>query len=305
MAWLAWRQFRVQAAAAVAAVTVVVVALVVTRGHLVDTYGPSGNTDLTGFYVWLRLLGTALIGVPAIIGAFWGAPLLAREFEEHTHRMIWTQSITRRRWLATKLAVIGTVTVAVVTVFALVFTWWSTPIDAAGNRIGSANFAQRGVVPIGYALFGLALGTLAGTMLRRTLPAMGATLVGFFVVRLFFQKVIRDRLLSAKTVNLGLFGADNTAGRVLSSHTVDAAGRTISTSNLESTLVAACNITRETPDADKALADCAQKFGYHDVAQVHTAGQFWSLQALELGCFLALTAVIIATCFWWLDHRGS
>ena len=149
MLWLAWRQFRAQAALALGAAAVVVVTLVATRGHVVDTFGAGGSSELTGFYVWLRLLGTALIGVPALIGAFWGAPLLTREFEDRTHRMVWTQSVTRNRWLATKIAVIGIVTVAVVAVFALVFTWWSGPIDSAGDRIGSADFAQRGIVPSG------------------------------------------------------------------------------------------------------------------------------------------------------------
>ena len=41
--------------------------------------------------------------VPAVVGAFWGAPLVARELEAGTHRLAWTQSVTRGRWLATRL----------------------------------------------------------------------------------------------------------------------------------------------------------------------------------------------------------
>ncbi len=58
--------------------------------------------------------------------------------------MVWTQSVTRNRWLATKLAVIGVTTVAVVAAFALMFTWWSSPIDSTGSRIGTATFGSRG-----------------------------------------------------------------------------------------------------------------------------------------------------------------
>ncbi len=54
------------------------IVLVVTHSHVVEVYSQGGANELTGFYVWLRLLGTALIGVPAVIGAFWGAPLLTR-----------------------------------------------------------------------------------------------------------------------------------------------------------------------------------------------------------------------------------
>ena len=305
MLWLAWRQFRAQAALALGATVVVVVVLAVTRGHVVDTYGKAGGNDLTGFYVWLRLLGTALIGVPAVIGAFWGAPLLTREFEDRTYRMAWTQSITRSRWLATKIALAGVVTIAVVAVFAMVFTWWSGPIDSTGNRIGTANFAQRGIVPIGYALFGLTLGALVGTILRRTIPAMAASLTGLLIVRMFVQKVVRSRLIGAESVNVPSFGPSGLGGWILSSRTVDAAGQTLSKPAAEGTLTAACHITRETPDVDAALAVCAQKFGIHDIAQVHTGDHFWALQTAELGLFVALAAIAAAACFWWLNHRTS
>jgi ABC-type transport system involved in multi-copper enzyme maturation permease subunit len=303
MLWLTWRQFRAQAALAFGATVIVIVALVVTRGHVVDTYSTTGDGDLTGFYVWLRLLGTALIGVPAAIGAFWGAPVLTREFEDRTYRMVWTQSVTRNRWLATKLAVIGVAAAASVAAFALVYTWWSGPVDSTANRIGTANFAQRGVVPIGYALFGLILGALAGTVLRRTIPAMAASLTGFFVVRIIVQKLVRTHLIGTKSVSVPSFASNELHGWIVSTRTVDATGRTISTKTAENTLTAACNITRATPDVDAALADCARSLGIHDIAQVHTSDQFWALQTAELGLFIALTAITAAICFWWLNHR--
>jgi len=303
MLWLGWRQFRAQAALAFGATVIVIAALVATRGHVVDTYSNTGDGDLTGFYVWLRLLGTALIGVPAVIGAFWGAPLLTREFEDRTYRMVWTQSVTRNRWLATKLGVSGAVAGASVSAVALVFTWWSGPIDSTGNRIGTANFAQRGIVPIGYALFGLTLGALVGTILRRTIPAMAASLAAFFIVRILVQKVVRTHLIGTKSVSSPSFASNGLHGWIVSMRTVDAAGRTISTKAAENTLTAACNITRATPDVDAALATCAHHLGIHDIAQVHTSDQFWALQTAELGLFIALTAITACICFWWLDHR--
>jgi ABC-2 family transporter protein len=305
MLWLAWRQFRAQAALALSALVVIVLVLVVTRGHVVDVYGNGGAKQLTGFYVWLRLLGTALIGVPALIGAFWGAPLLTREFEDRTYRMVWTQSITRTRWLATKLAVIGVITVAVIATFALAFTWWSGPIDSTGNRIGTATFGSRGIVPIGYALFGLTLGTLLGTIVRKTLPAMAASLAGFMMVRMFVQNVVRSRLVGTHSVNVAPFGPNGLAGWILSSHTVDASGQTLSKSVAEGTLTAACDITRSTQDVDAALARCAQQFGIHDIARVHPGHQFWALQTAELGLFVGLATIAAALCFWWLNHRSS
>ena len=52
------------------------------------------------------LFGTALIVVPAILGIFWGAPLITRELEAGTHRLVWSQSVSRTRWLAIKLGAV-------------------------------------------------------------------------------------------------------------------------------------------------------------------------------------------------------
>jgi len=35
-----------------------------------------------------------LLAAPALIGMFWGAPLIAREFETGTFRLAWTQDVT-------------------------------------------------------------------------------------------------------------------------------------------------------------------------------------------------------------------
>jgi ABC-2 family transporter protein len=166
--------------------------------------------------------------------AFWGAPLVAHELEAGTHRLAWTQSVTRRRWLATKLAVTGLAAVIVTGVFSLVFSWWSFPFDRVGNRIGTANFGQRGITPIAYAVFALVLGTLAGAVLRRTLAAMAATLVGFIAVRFSFQLFARRHILDPVTTSLptNLFGQrvggfNSDGGWILATRTVDATGHTV------------------------------------------------------------------------------
>ena len=88
MTWLAWRQFRANAVLAILFTVVVVVVLIATRGHVAHIADPD---KLSTGYKSLRLLGTALIGIPAFIGGFWGAPLLAHELETGTHRLAWTQ----------------------------------------------------------------------------------------------------------------------------------------------------------------------------------------------------------------------
>jgi hypothetical protein len=141
--------------------------------------------------------------------------------------------------------------------------------------------------------------------LRRTIPAMAASLTGFFIVRILVQKLVRSQLIGTETVNTPSFASNGVHGWVVSTRTVNAAGQTISTKAAENTLTAACNITRSTQDVDGALAACARKLGIHDIAQVHTGDQFWVLQTAELGLFLGLAAIAAGLCFWWLNHRTT
>ena len=146
--------------------------------------------------------------------------------------------------------------IVVTAVFAALFTWWSLPLDAHGNRIGTANFGQRGIAPIAYALFALALGALVGAIIRRTLPAMAVTLVGFFVARFTFQWVVRPRLVDTVTLTrpLTMFGPPDeqaaTAGAwVMSSSTVDGAGHVLPSGAADRVLAEACNLTRTSSEA--------------------------------------------------------
>ncbi len=306
MTWLAWRQFRAQAALTAALAVGVVVVLVMTRHDLSTSISPGAPT---GIYKLLRLLGTGLIGVPAFVGAFWGAPLIARELETGTHRLAWTQSVTRGTWLRTKLAVVGAVTVVLTAAFSLVFTWWSIPYDNIDGRIGTANFGQRGIAPIGYACFALALGALLGLVLRRTIPAMVATLVGFFVVRYLVQTLVRPHLLPAETVTrsldalLGAPGRSSAAsgGWILSRSTVGPTGARVN--GIDQALARACKLTRA--DGPSQIAACARRAGFHEIVKLQPADHFWPLQAVETALFLGFAAALVGACFWWIRHRAA
>ncbi len=305
MTWLAWRQFRANAVVAAAAIAAVVVVLAVTRSHVAGVADPD---QLSTPYQSLRLFGTALIGVPAFIGAFWGAPLVARELESGTHRLAWTQSVTRRRWLTTKLAMTAGAAAVVAGAFSAVFTWWSLPFDAFGNRVGTANFGQRGIAPVGYAVFALVLGAFAGVVIRRTLPAMAATLTGFFVVRFSFQLFIRPHLIHPVTATLpnNLFGQRDVAGAgrwILSSHTVDAAGHVLNSASIDRLLSDSCRLTDASTKAD--WIRCSERLGIHDVVRMHPASHFWPLQAWETATFLMLALMLAVGSLWWVRHRIS
>ena len=120
----------------------------------------------------------ALIAVPVLAGMFWAAPLVSREYEAGTHRLAWTQSVSPRRWIGTKIALIFGITALGVLGLAEMATWALNPLAPAfGGRYNSTWYAVTGVVPIAYMLFALGAGVACSAVLRRTIPAMAVTLV--------------------------------------------------------------------------------------------------------------------------------
>jgi hypothetical protein len=169
--WLSWRQLRIQAAAAAVGVAAAAIVLAVTGPHLADL---SGNVfdQLTRGDRWLYNAGVVVLAVaPAVLGAFWGAPLVARELEAGTHRLVWTQSVTRRRWLATRLGLALLTAAVVMGVLALAVTWWAAPLDGLQSdtrgslpaRLTPVVFGMRGIVPVAYGVFAVALGVRPGS----------------------------------------------------------------------------------------------------------------------------------------------
>jgi hypothetical protein len=135
--------------------------------------------------------------VPALVGLFFGAPLIARELETGTFRLVWTQSVTRKRWLAAKLGLVGIVAMAIGGLLTWMADWWASPLDAVNqDRFGVASFSFHGIAPIGYAAFAFALGVTAGVVLRRTVPAMAVTVAGFAAARVAVTYWVRPNLAS-------------------------------------------------------------------------------------------------------------
>lgn len=225
---LTWRQFRTPAAVAALALLAVAVVAAVTWPDLsraeqamvsvcrrggdcraaTAALARSRGALVNGF-------GTLVTLAPALAGAFWGAPLVAREVEVGTLPLVWTQSVTRTRWMLVKLAVLGTASVAVTGLLSLVVTWWTAPLDAAAAT-RYATFAQRDVVPVGYALFAFALGVATGVLLRRAVPAMAVTLAAFTAVRVCTTFGLRPRLLAPEHRVLALDPASTGLGEAIS-----------------------------------------------------------------------------------------
>jgi hypothetical protein len=214
-------QFRIQAVTAAAALAAFTILLTATGPHLASTYAADGLdschsscTNLADYFagslirspynvLWLLSTGVILLA-PAVIGLFWGAPLIARELETGTAALAWNQSVTRTRWLAVKLTIGGLAAMALTEALSLMQTWWAAPISQAAadgasigfaqSRFSQLNFASHGITPLGYAAFAFALGVTAGALIRRTIPAMALTLAIFAALQVAMPLWVRPNL---------------------------------------------------------------------------------------------------------------
>ena len=341
MIWLTWRQFRVQALTAAAALAAFAILLAATGPHLASLYAASAITgchggscvtapvaflnqlQATSPYPVVYLLGIGLIlAAPAIIGIFWGAPLIARELETRTFTLAWNQSITRTRWLVVKLALTGLAAMAVTEALSLMYAWWADPISKAsdlgastsvfsGGRFSSLNFATHGITPLGYAAFAFALGTAAGALIRRTVPAMAVTLAIFAAAQIAMPLGVRphlippDRTIAAiESVDLdfGSLTATVVPGQpgawILSSGAVNAAGQPVS--NLPAACQAAFSGTKPS-----SPGPCMESRGIREAITYEPASRYWPLQWIETGIFLALALALAGFCFWRLGRRRT
>src|SRR5262245_51064651 len=119
MIWLAWRQFRAQAVTAAIGLVLLGAWMLATGPALSHQYadglagcrGAGCGQFMDGFADQhqgaLLALTVVVLVVPALLGLFWGAPLVARELDAGTHRLVWNQTVTRYRWLTVKLLLVG------------------------------------------------------------------------------------------------------------------------------------------------------------------------------------------------------
>ena len=338
MIWLTWRQMRVATLSVFGALAMAAVVLAVTGPQLADLVGDAGESffdrlsaDKVKTFVFTA--GTALVyAVPAVVGVFWGAPMVARELEAGTHRLVWNQSITRTRWLATKLG-LAALAAAAAGAIGLALTWWSGPIDdaiasgldsngfAAVPRLWPDLFGARGVVPIAMAVLALAVGVTAGLVIRRAVPAMAATLVAVVAVQVLTPMFLQEHLLPAESTTTPIT-AENLRGLMISGEPgseplevlelqvgVDRPGAWITdnvtldpSGAVAETLpawVEKCGgpLGRESEVQEACFARLADE-GYRQRVDYFPASRFWPMQWVESGILLAAAGLLAGFCFW-------
>lgn len=308
MAWVTWRQHRSQLLIELGVLVTLALAAAGTRIPISEVFHHSALSEcvppsaLPGcdliiqhfqgeFGSWATVV-RGLAVLPALVGLFVGAPLLAREFEHGTFRVAWTQAVTRRRWLLSKTVLLGAATVVAGALASAIVMWWRQPFDALQGRMAPNAFDIEGLVVPAYALFALTVGILAGLLLRRTVAAMTMTLVVFAAARLIVLVFVRPNFMAPlhRTV-LPTATGTSSGDWVLSDTLVDAGGRQVSTAREDLAILHAqqANIDPHT---------YVVTLGWKRIISYQPADRFWAFQAFEAGLFFALTGMVLALSLW-------
>jgi hypothetical protein len=284
MAWVTWRQHRATLIALPAILGAVSVFLLVAglrihhdyavltacrpfQSHACQNLNMSFNqTDWTIGNTLLILMNLA----PALLGAFAGAPVLARELETGTFRYAWTQGYGRVRWTIAKLTLLAVAVVAVTGAFSQLFTWFFRPFIAQEdlNVLTATVFGTRGLVFAAWTLVAFAFGAFLGMLFRRIIPAMAVTLGVYIGLALLTWSFLRKYYVPSVVTSSPAFesGPITPQDPWVLSHW----------------FVGSTRWTRYVP-----------------------VSRFWPMQFIEAGWLLVLSVLLIAATVWLVRRRAA
>jgi hypothetical protein len=329
MTWLIWRQQRSAARVLIAMLILLAALLLVSGWRIADDFQGLGlpsclaHQNATGcdiafsaFTQRYGLFASAAVmwlnAVPLLLGAFVGAPLIAREVEQHTQHLVWTQGITRTRWAAMTLLLLFAVCLGCAALLIVLLTWWRGPFDQLpGGRMSPTGFDVEGIVPLGYMAFALALGIAAGTLIRRTVPAMVATVAAFLAVRLPVEIWLRPRYMQPAIV---IWDPAQPQGQVRAAwsdwvlsdgHWFDRVGKSVDLATVFRTCTSAPTTGGFGFTPGDAFTQCTHAHGWVIYTIFQPADRFWLFQGIETAIFVGLALALLALTFWWVRARIS
>jgi hypothetical protein len=326
MAWVTWRQHRI-ALAGVAAFLGALAAYVWQVGlELHHAYAaaivcnPASSpacADLVSRFndMYPALAnGTALQAVPAVIGAFVGAPVLARELETGTFRYVWTQGFGRRRWTLAKLVLLAVVVTAAAGAISVLFSWYYQPYFAVGNQalslteappLAGGLFDLRGVAFAAWTLAAFAIGGLAGMLIRRVVPAIVATLAAYTGLALAAGNLLRQHYLTPLVTS-----NPNVPGSAFIVNQWWTKGGKFAFAGLppNDLLMQLCSnapVGVFGKPSHQTLFQCLSQHGYTTWTSYQPASRFWPFQWIEGGWLLALSLLLSTATIWLVRRRTA
>jgi hypothetical protein len=276
----------------------------------------SGDSNSAYFFEGL------LIILPILLAIMLAAPVVAEEYRRKTHRVLWTQSVSRVRWFGFTFGTILVISlVLLVPFFAL--TSWHEHVFASQfhGAIAPWQFEVSGFNPVALLIFAASLAVLFGVIFRFTIPALMATLL-FAGFAPWGAEALRFRIFGPVTTAIsGLQIPQTSPGQIISGAGAPSSLQGAYLLNggwaphnlvvLPTTPVdpyscfdaAFANGVEKAP-SNAQILQCFHSGGWHLLLLTEPANRFWTMQIAQSALFLALAAVCIGLSLW-LIKRGS
>lgn len=315
MAWVTWRQHRLPLAGVVVVLGAASLYLYATGGQIHAGFDLSARSGMSVTAALFQL-------IPALTGAFVGAPAVARELDAGTFRFTWTQGFGRARWTVATLAPLALTVTLAAGALGLAFSWCYGSLIAGRDGffplspLTNVTFDLRGVAVAGWTLAAFALGALAGVLIRRVVPAMFATIAAWSGLALVTAVYLRGHYeppLVTHTPNLPsadwvLTQSWAQGGKPVSSFAVNQVLREVGAAIVTpGQLGPAPAAGAGSAPASAESTNAVQYLLHHGItfsASYQPASRFWSFQWIEGGWLLALS-VLLMTATVWLVHRRA
>lgn len=312
MIWLTARQYRLPGLVAGLAVGFVSLALLyvaLRAREIADGFDVPVDSEIVRTQIQSELGQSgffAVIGVLAIflstfIAVFAGAALLAREFEERTHRLIWTQGISRERWLLSKMACVAAALVlaaAVLSLAAMLSSAVLPPLTATSGRF--ARFDMEAPVMIGWTLLTFAIGVLYGAVIKRALAALLATLLSSVALRIYFVAALRPSYIPPLELQSGATPPEG--AWLFARRFVDASGHLVDPARVAAAMQ---NFGSHVADYQGNLERYLEDSGIFQPQLFQPAERLLAFEAIEFGALLALSATCALVALWFVSRMKA
>jgi ABC-type transport system involved in multi-copper enzyme maturation permease subunit len=231
-----------------------------------------------------NLFQYGLVVLPALAGAFIGAPLVAREIENGTQRLAWTQGVTRSRWILTKLALVIAPLLVAATIVGMLEVLL---LNVQGPLINRWDvFDQQAPLVVASTFFAMGLGVAFGAFIGRSVPAMAITLVTFVIVRIGIAELVRPHFMAPlryATHNMATLGiqAKPTAWWLGLPDFYDSAGHLLST----------------------GIGGTVLGRPAYAVQYFQPGDRFWTFQSIESAILTILALALLGLAAYWTTRR--
>ena len=326
MAWVTWRQHRFALAGVAGLLGALATYLLLTGLRMHHAYAavtacrPAGAlacSDALGdfdnaYWSTAEAVAVLLQVVPALLGAFAVAPVLARELETGTFRYAWTQGFGRARWTLAKLVPLAVTVAGAAGAFSVLFSWYFAPFADQGLQtrlppLAPLVFDLHGVAFAAWTLAACSIGALASMLIRRVVPAIAATMAAWAGLALAAGLFLRQHYLTPLVAH-----QPNLPGSawIISSWYTGRNGKPLSQAAVSQFLQGyhPAAATQVGPNSFQTTVDPVgyiTQHGYMYWVTYQPASRFWPFQWIEGGYLLGLSVLLIAATIWLVRHRAA